>query len=182
MTTRLATNVDFAAVAALRLAAYRAAPQFTIADEAAVTRWDGQVLVAETPDLGLIATMQAIACETLEQLRTGSGSLPPNEFNALPTLLLNRGATLPGLHYRGLNSRLRMAALDMALADERIQSLTGFMYAGALRLNLLRELGYTFVTVAHHSCEHITGNTAEYFVVLQRAQFAQASKRLTDLL
>lgn len=182
MTTRLATDVDFAAVAALRLAAYRAAPQFTITDEAAVTRWDGQVLVAETPDLGLIATMQAIACETLEQLRTGSGSLPPNEFNALPTLLLNRGATLPGLHYRGLNSRLRMLALEMALADKRIQSLTGVVYAGAPRLNLLRKLGYAFFAVAPHSHEHITGNTAEYFVVLQRAQFAQASKRLTDLL
>lgn len=171
---RLAAATEFAAVAALRLAAYRAAPQFTIADEAAVTRWDGPVLVADCAETGLVATMQVIECRTLLELQKASGSLPPSDFPAFPTLLLNRGATLPGLHYQGLNSRLRLAALDMALADARIQSLTGFVCDEAPRLRLLRELGYAFAPVEVGAHSHIAGHTAEFFVALRRAQFAAA--------
>lgn len=68
ITIRLATAADFEAVAALRLAAYRAAPEFTVSDEAAVTRWDRQVLVAENEE-GLLATMQVVYCESLEEMR-----------------------------------------------------------------------------------------------------------------
>lgn len=80
MTIRLATESDFAAVAAVRLAAYRAVPEFSIADEAAVTRWDGQVLVAECPETGLVATMQVIECNTAAERQEHSGSTPPPQF------------------------------------------------------------------------------------------------------
>ena len=182
MTIRLAQPADFAAVAALRLAAYRAAPEFTIADEAAVTRWDGQVLVAECPETGLVATMQVIECNTAAELQEHSGSTPPTIFSAYPTLLLNRGATLPGRHYQGLNSHLRLLALDMALADARVQSLSGFVYGGAPRLNLLRELGYAFTLVEESPHQHVTGHTPESFVALLRPQFQAARAKLVALL
>ncbi|MDO7886636.1 hypothetical protein [Hymenobacter cheonanensis] len=181
ITIRLATAADFDAVAALRLAAYRAAPEFTIADEAAVTRWDGQVLVADCSANGLVATMQYIPCRSLADLAHFNGSLPAVEFKAFPTLLLNRGATRPGRHYQGLNSRLRLAMLETALADPQLQSLTGFVYAGAPRLNLLRALGYSFCPVSGADItfgEH----TEELFVALPRTQFAIAAEQLRQML
>ena len=175
---RFAEPIDFGAVAALRLAAYRAAPEFIIADEEAVTRWSGQVLVAVCPVNGMVATMQVVYCDTATQLQEPGGSAPPTSFSAYPTLLLNRGATLPGRHYHGLNSRLRLMALNMALADARVQSLTGLVYAGAPRLNLLRELGYVFTRVEESPHQHITGNTPEFFVALLRPQFVEAQEKL----
>ena len=163
VTVRLATAADREAVVTLRLAAYRTAPQFTILNEAAITGCEGQVLVAECPDAGLVATMQVVECQTAEDLRRHGGNLPPAAFQGLPSLLLNRGATRPGRHYQGLNSRLRLLALDGALADERIQSLTGYVYDGAPRLNLLRELSYKFFDVNAHSYKHITRNTFVFF-------------------
>lgn len=80
MTVRLAVETDFAAVAALRLAAYRAAPEFTIADETAVTRWNGRVLMAKETGQGIIATMQAIECDAATQLQKHSDSPPPPTF------------------------------------------------------------------------------------------------------
>ncbi|MDO7886655.1 hypothetical protein [Hymenobacter cheonanensis] len=174
----MAAATEFAAVAALRLAAYRAAPEFTMADEAAVVRWDGLVLVADCAGVGLVATMQVIECAKLLELQQASDSLPPPDFPAFPTLLLNRGATLPGRNYMGLNSRLRLAALEMAMADTRLQSLTGFVYEGAPRLNLLRELGYAFTPVEKTAHQHVTGHTSEFFVALRRPQFAAAREKL----
>ena len=181
VTVRLATAADREAVATLRLAAYRTAPQFTILNEASITGCEGQVLVAECPEAGLVATMQTVECQTAEDLQRHGGSLPPPEFLGLPSLLLNRGATRPGRHYQGLNSRLRLLALDGALADERIQSLTGYVYEGAPRLNLLRELGYAFAPVTEND-QHLRGHTAELFVWLRREQFAAALKKLLNLL
>lgn len=169
-------------MATLRLAAYRTAPQFTILDEAAIRGCEGQVLVAECPEAGLVATMQAAECQTAEDLRRHGGSLLPPEFSGLPSLLLNRGATLPGRHYQGLNSHLRLLALDMALADARVQSLSGFVHGGAPRLNLLRELGYAFTLVAVNDDLHLIGHTPESFVALLRPQFQVARAKLVALL
>ena len=182
ITIRLATAADFEDVAALRLAAYRAAPEFTVSDEAAVTRWDGQVLVADCSGNGIVATMQVVRCLYIADLARRSGSTPPPVFSAFPTLLLNRGATQPGLHYQGLNSQLRLFVLDTALTDAHVQSITGFVYAGAPRLNLLRELGYMFSPVVANPHEHVTGHTPEFFVALQRPQFALAAEQLRQLL
>ena len=181
VTVRLATAADREAVVTLRLAAYRTAPQFTILNEAAITGCEGQVLVAECPDAGLVATMQVVECQTAEDLRRHGGNLPPAAFQGLPSLLLNRGATRPGRHYQGLNSRLRLLALDGALADERIQSLTGYVYDGAPRLNLLRELGYAFAPVTEND-HHLCGHTAELFVWLRREQFTAAREQLLTLI
>lgn len=183
ITVRLATPADFEAVAALRLAAYRAAPEFTVSDEAAVTRWDGQVLVADCSGNGLVATMQCVPCHSLAELGHHNGSLPAVAFAAFPTLLLNRGATRPVRHYQGLNSRLRLAVLETALTDSQIQSLTGFVYDGAPRLNLLRALGYSFHTVSGEDGTGTFGeHTEEFFVALQRPQFATAAEQLRQML
>ena len=179
-TVRLATAADREAVATLRLAAYRTAPQFSILNEVTIADCKGQVLVAECPKAGLVATMQVVECQAAEDLRRHGGRLPPAAFQGLPSLLLNRGATWPGWHYQGLNSRLRLLALDGALADERIQSLTGYVYDGAPRLNLLRELGYAFAPVTE-SDHHLCGHTAELFVWLRREQFTAAREKLTGV-
>ena len=181
ITNRLATAADFEDVAALRLAAYRAAPEFTVSDEATVTRWDGQVLVADCSGNGIVTTMQFIPCHSIHDFSHHNGSLPVVAFTAFPTLLLNRGATRPGRHYQGLNSRLRLSVLETALANPQIQSLTGFVYAGAPRLNLLRALGYSYFQV---SGEDVTfgKHTEELFVALQRSQFATAAEQLRQML
>ena len=181
ITIRLATATDFEAVAALRLAAYRAAPEFTVTDEAAITRWDGQVLVAENEE-GLLATMQVVYCESLEEMRQYTGSTPaPVTFTALPTLILKRGATWPGRYYQGLNSRLRLAALEMAQTNTSIKSLSGFVYDGAPRLNLLRQLGYSFTLVLNNFSD-MSAHTSIFFVALQRPQFALAAEHLRQML
>jgi hypothetical protein len=174
---RNATSADLAEVSELRKLQYAAAPEFQVKDQSAVAEQRGSVLLVLHGD-EILSTMQVEGAADRPFLERLDRSAIGTSFSAFPTFLLSRAATHVSWRRHGLNSLLRLAVLRRAVAEERIQSLTGMAYVGAPRLHLLERLGYSVEVVPQPDASYIQPVTQRILLCLERDRFIQALDRL----
>lgn len=178
---RFATPEDNDAISELRLTEYRKAKEFTIVDESMIAKQRGMVLIAENEEKQIMATMQMEVYNSKEDLSEASIFYTPADFSLFPTLYLNRAASSSRFRNKGLNSLLRKKAFEFAIEHPEMKSISGAVYEGAPRINLLKNLGYHF-TETEEKIQYLVPNSKVYFIYLERASFESAKETLENII
>jgi hypothetical protein len=148
---RLATRADAATIGQLRVEAFKAAPDFQIANAAFLQQleWteedDAADVVAVFRDGRPIATMRMETVADRDQVTDYAAGLPPPDHTEWPALALARGATHASYAKTGLNSLMRAYFLEAALASGA-RRFYAYVVFGAARTRLMAALGYEFIT------------------------------------
>jgi hypothetical protein len=178
---RFATPEDYDAVSELRLTEYRKAKEFVIKDESMISKQRGMILIAENEEKQVLSTMQMEVYDSLKSLSEASIYYPPHDFSLFPTLYLNRAASSSQFRNKGLNSLLRRKAFEFAVENRELKSISGAVYEGAPRINLLKSLGYHFIET-EEKIEYLAPTAKMYFIYLERAQFEAAKSTIENII
>lgn len=178
---RVATGEDAESIVNLRVAAFAGSGQFRMKDDSQLG-WDahdeaGQVLSAWDEDGQAISTTRGEILYSAAEAEHHMMSSFPAGSELFPSLLISRGATLKGLGRSGLHSALRYHLIATCI-NLPVQSVTGLVYSGAPRLNLMKAIGYEF-----YECERNWETEAEILgtpivAVLRRENIDKAAEAL----
>lgn len=179
LTISFASIGDSDRLTEFRISQFKSAKEFELLDTTLLTKQRGNIFIIEKEN-EIISSMQIEKSETRDNLISISNVNIPQQFNFLPTFYLSKGATLKEYRNTGLNSYLRLLTLKQALLDDKIQSLTGFAYENAPRLNLLKTIGYLFQPASFIDNSYTKPFGHLFFLSLDRAHFVNALELLED--
>lgn len=177
---RLATQEDRLAVNRLRTSEYKLSTEFDLLHSEPLFWVESErgIVLGAWASNTLAATMQAnVTCDRNEaEELLGCGISAPGV--AFPALVLTRAATAHKYRRTSLNAALRFYFVSAAMGH--VGSVIGGVFAGAPRLKVMAEIGYTFHET--ESCpEMMNPKTKRFLAVLPACQMRFAVSRLQGL-
>lgn len=178
---RQASSADSAAITALRLTAYRRAPEFDVVDTSALV-WGhsdeaGIVLGAWNSSGDVVSTTRGEVYQDRAAAEAGMECRWAASDTLFPALLLGKGATSGDAARQGLHSALRYHFL-MAAKDTAIGSLLGIVYEHADRTRLMQRVGYDLLEPSRFWYTDLNPRRATLIAVLVKDRFEQAIETL----
>ena len=178
---RLATLDDTQKLYHLRHSSFSETEEFKLINADYLKIQRGSVYVAEY-NSKLISTIQFEVVEKISDLIEKSGTNIIEDREILNTIYLSKGATERKFRNTGINSIIRLFALNEALRNATINSITGIGYENAPRLNLLKHMGYDLIEASSFDYDFIVPNGKVHFLYLNKQYFKQAITLLEKMM
>ena len=179
ITIRYATPADSDRITEFRITQFKTAKEFELINPSLLALQRGHIYLIEQDDQ-IISTMQIETSTDKEHFQKISTAHIPDPFDDFDTAYLSKGATIKEYRNSGLNSYLRRLTLLNAINNASIESLTGFAYENAPRLNLLKDLGYEFIETKLLDQSFTIPKGKVFFLKLQRKNFSFAYEKLIN--
>jgi hypothetical protein len=178
---RVATRADMAEIGELRVSEYKRSGEFTVIDPTNLVwgeRDDADVTLAAWDEAGrALATMRGSIVTARREAETLLECSLPEGASALPALILGRAATRNAYRRSGLNSALRYYFLSSAL-DAPIRSVLGVVFEHAPRTELMKSLGYVFLSPGRSWTKEVQVIQPRLIASLDRSMIQDACERL----
>jgi predicted nucleotide-binding protein len=182
---RLAEPNDYKNLSEFRIRQFEDNDEFILKDSKLLSQQQGVIFIAEVADTKqIVSTMQVehmFSPDHFLKLYSSYYRIKPDP-RFYPSYYISKVATAKHLRNRGLNSYLRLQVLKIAKDRKDIYTLTGIVFEGGPRVDLMKKLGYKSCDVQIEKEAYLDSKVETQFMWLEKKEFSNAIALLKNQL